>query len=106
MHVSVRGHFNYECMRKHDAVNNSVCLYDCSETMENERELMENRCENKINNLKSSLKDYYSQQLEVRPVTDFITELLNFALLSSTVHTVKFSGVFILLTNNVKYRVA
>ncbi|MCI4386644.1 hypothetical protein PGIGA_G00064800 [Pangasianodon gigas] len=39
---------------------------DFSETMESERELMENRCENKINNLKSSLKKYYSQQLEER----------------------------------------
>ncbi|KAB5548965.1 hypothetical protein PHYPO_G00061750 [Pangasianodon hypophthalmus] len=39
---------------------------DFSETMESERELMENRCENKINNLKSSLKKYYSQELEER----------------------------------------
>ncbi|GAA6102895.1 kinesin-like protein KIF20A [Tachysurus ichikawai] len=46
---------------------------DFSETMESERELMENRCENKINNLKSSLKNYYSQQLEERD--DQIQEL-------------------------------
>ncbi|XP_017349064.1 kinesin-like protein KIF20A [Ictalurus punctatus] len=39
---------------------------DFSESMESERELMENRCENKITNLKSSLKKYYSQQLEER----------------------------------------
>ncbi|XP_060792012.1 kinesin-like protein KIF20A [Neoarius graeffei] len=46
---------------------------DFSETMERERELLENRCENKINNLKSSLKKYYSQQLEERD--DQIREL-------------------------------
>ncbi|XP_051960808.1 kinesin-like protein KIF20A [Xyrauchen texanus] len=39
---------------------------DYSETMESERDLMEKRCENKINNLKSSLKKYYSQELEER----------------------------------------
>lgn len=39
-----------------------------SETLENERDLMEKRCENKINNLKSSLKKYYSQELEVSSV--------------------------------------
>ncbi|TSL04225.1 Kinesin-like protein KIF20A [Bagarius yarrelli] len=39
---------------------------DFSENLESERELMENRCENKINNLTSSLKKYYSQQLEER----------------------------------------
>ncbi|XP_057216807.1 kinesin-like protein KIF20A isoform X2 [Triplophysa rosa] len=39
---------------------------DFSETLENERDLMENRCENKINILKSSLKKYYSQELEER----------------------------------------
>ncbi|XP_073727245.1 kinesin-like protein KIF20A [Misgurnus anguillicaudatus] len=39
---------------------------DFSETLENERELMEKRCENKINNLKNSLKKYYSQELEER----------------------------------------
>ncbi|XP_051537223.1 kinesin-like protein KIF20A isoform X2 [Myxocyprinus asiaticus] len=38
----------------------------CSETLESERDLMEKRCENKINNLKSSLKKYYSQELEER----------------------------------------
>ncbi|KAM9450534.1 kinesin-like protein KIF20A [Clarias gariepinus] len=46
---------------------------DFSETMESERELMENRCENKINNLKNSLKKYYSQELEERD--DQIREL-------------------------------
>ncbi|KAA0720397.1 Kinesin-like protein KIF20A [Triplophysa tibetana] len=39
---------------------------DFSETLENERDLNEKRCENKINNLKSSLKKYYSQELEER----------------------------------------
>ncbi|KAF4098144.1 hypothetical protein G5714_020174 [Onychostoma macrolepis] len=39
---------------------------DFSETLETERDLMEKRCENKINNLKSSLKTYYSQELEER----------------------------------------
>uniref|UniRef100_A0A673I0E1 Kinesin-like protein n=1 Tax=Sinocyclocheilus rhinocerous TaxID=307959 RepID=A0A673I0E1_9TELE len=36
------------------------------ETLETERGLMEKRCENKLNNLKSSLKKYYSQELEER----------------------------------------
>lgn len=39
---------------------------DFSETLETERDLMEKRCENKLNNLKSSLKKYYSQELEER----------------------------------------
>ncbi|XP_073680893.1 kinesin-like protein KIF20A [Garra rufa] len=39
---------------------------DFSETLESERDLMEKRCENKINNLKNSLKKYYSQELEER----------------------------------------
>uniref|UniRef100_A0A673LBZ5 Kinesin-like protein KIF20A n=1 Tax=Sinocyclocheilus rhinocerous TaxID=307959 RepID=A0A673LBZ5_9TELE len=39
---------------------------DFSETLETERGLMEKRCENKLNNLKSSLKKYYSQELEER----------------------------------------
>ncbi|XP_050948484.1 kinesin-like protein KIF20A [Labeo rohita] len=39
---------------------------DFSETLETERDLMEKRCENKINNLKNSLKKYYSQELEER----------------------------------------
>ncbi|XP_051956065.1 kinesin-like protein KIF20A isoform X2 [Xyrauchen texanus] len=39
---------------------------DFSETLESERDLMEKRCENKINNLKSSLKKYYSHELEER----------------------------------------
>ncbi|XP_073790370.1 kinesin-like protein KIF20A isoform X1 [Danio rerio] len=46
---------------------------DFSETLESERDLMEKRCENKINNLKSSLKKYYSQELEERD--DEIREL-------------------------------
>ncbi|XP_048023030.1 kinesin-like protein KIF20A isoform X1 [Megalobrama amblycephala] len=46
---------------------------DFSETLETERDLMEKRCENKINNLKSSLKKYYSQELEERD--DEIREL-------------------------------
>lgn len=55
--------------------------------MESERELMENRCENKINNLKSSLKKYYSQELEVREITDISAAPdLSTALLSSTHH--------------------
>ncbi|XP_077052466.1 kinesin-like protein KIF20A [Siphateles boraxobius] len=47
--------------------------HDFSETLEGERDLMEKRCENKINNLKSSLKNYYSQELEERD--DEIREL-------------------------------
>lgn len=39
---------------------------DFSETLETERDLMEKSCENKLNNLKSSLKKYYSQELEER----------------------------------------
>ncbi|XP_016347636.1 kinesin-like protein KIF20A [Sinocyclocheilus anshuiensis] len=39
---------------------------DFSEMLETERDLMEKRCENKLNNLKSSLKKYYSQELEER----------------------------------------
>ncbi|XP_043077329.1 kinesin-like protein KIF20A [Puntigrus tetrazona] len=39
---------------------------DFSETLETERDLMEKRCENKINNLQNSLKKYYSQELEER----------------------------------------
>uniref|UniRef100_A0A8C1VQA9 Kinesin-like protein n=1 Tax=Cyprinus carpio TaxID=7962 RepID=A0A8C1VQA9_CYPCA len=35
---------------------------DFSETLETERDLMEKSCENKLNNLKSSLKKYYSQE--------------------------------------------
>lgn len=46
---------------------------DFSETLETERDLMEKRCENKINNLKSSLRKYYSQELEERD--DEIREL-------------------------------
>ncbi|XP_067280652.1 kinesin-like protein KIF20A [Pseudorasbora parva] len=46
---------------------------DFSETLESERDLMEKRCENKINNLKSSLRKYYSQELEERD--DEIREL-------------------------------
>lgn len=37
-----------------------------SETLETERALMEERCEDKINNLQKNLKKYYSQELEVR----------------------------------------
>ncbi|XP_056302804.1 kinesin-like protein KIF20A [Danio aesculapii] len=52
---------------------------DFSETLESERDLMEKRCENKINNLKSSLKKYYSQELEerddeIRELTAALTE--------------------------------
>ncbi|XP_030622593.1 kinesin-like protein KIF20A [Chanos chanos] len=39
---------------------------DFSETLETERALMESRCENKINNLKTSLKKYYSREIEER----------------------------------------
>ncbi|TRY59378.1 hypothetical protein DNTS_004288 [Danionella cerebrum] len=46
---------------------------DFSETLESERELMEKRSENKLNNLRSSLKNYYSQGLEERD--DEIREL-------------------------------
>lgn len=39
---------------------------DYSETLETERALMEERFEDKINNLKKNLKKYYSQELEER----------------------------------------
>uniref|UniRef100_A0A667X9W1 Kinesin-like protein n=1 Tax=Myripristis murdjan TaxID=586833 RepID=A0A667X9W1_9TELE len=39
---------------------------DFSETLETERALMEERCEDKINNLQKNLKKYYSQELEER----------------------------------------
>uniref|UniRef100_W5KMB2 Kinesin-like protein n=1 Tax=Astyanax mexicanus TaxID=7994 RepID=W5KMB2_ASTMX len=47
---------------------------DFSETLERERHLNEERCENKISNLKTSLKKYYSQELEERD--EHIRELM------------------------------
>ncbi|XP_066502774.1 kinesin-like protein KIF20A [Hoplias malabaricus] len=52
---------------------------DFSETLENERELMEERYENKINNLKGSLRKYYSAELkerddQIRELSEALTE--------------------------------
>ncbi|XP_062867128.1 kinesin-like protein KIF20A [Trichomycterus rosablanca] len=52
------------CAEMMDVINRMQ--QDFSETLENERELMEKRCENKITNLKSSLRKYYSLEVEER----------------------------------------
>ncbi|XP_072517517.1 kinesin-like protein KIF20A [Salminus brasiliensis] len=65
------------CSETMEIINNMQ--EDFSETLKRERDLMEERCENKINNLKSSLKKYYSQELEerdeqIRELTDALKE--------------------------------
>ncbi|KAK1803327.1 hypothetical protein P4O66_004109 [Electrophorus voltai] len=52
------------CSEMMDIINSMQDNF--STTLESERDLMEKRCENKINNLRSSLRTYYSQQLEER----------------------------------------
>lgn len=41
---------------------------DFSQTLETERALLEERFEDKINNLQKSLKRYYNQEIEVRGI--------------------------------------
>ncbi|XP_076836361.1 kinesin-like protein KIF20A [Brachyhypopomus gauderio] len=52
------------CSEMMDVINSMQDNF--SMTLESERDLMEKRCENKINNLRNSLRTYYSQELEER----------------------------------------
>ncbi|XP_067085274.1 kinesin-like protein KIF20A [Osmerus mordax] len=72
LEASVREHVVSEMMEVIARMEN-----DFSETLETERALMEERFEDKINNLKKNLRKYYSQELEER---DEIIKSLNAAL--------------------------